>query len=144
MGNAPIGEDSDPAKFPGMEATKKAIKEATGADVKFVFPSIGQETQQFNVLLASGEMPDIVTYWWYDIPGGIEKAIEDKLIYPMDKEFLEKNAPNFKKLIDSNELIDKASKTDSGTYFTFPYLLAEDEERPGVAIPTNGFIMRAD
>lgn len=143
QGSSPIGEYSDPNTFPGMEAVKKAIKEETGADIEFVFPSIGQEQQQFNLLVASQEMPDIVSFWWYDIPGGVEKAIEDKLIYPMDAEFLEKNAPDFKKMLDENEALDKACKTDNGTYFTFPYLMAGDVST-GVATPTNGYMMRAD
>ena len=38
------------------------IKENTGVKVEFVHPEPGQGTEQFNLMLASGELPDIVEY----------------------------------------------------------------------------------
>lgn len=97
----------------------KAISEATGVEVKYIHPSEGQEVEQFNLMIASNELPDALEYNWTSYPGGPEKAIADGVIIPLN-DLIDKHAPNLKKLLASDPELDKMVKTDSGQYYAFP------------------------
>jgi len=56
------------------------LQKATGIKVNFTHPPKGQETEYVNILIASGDLPDIMWYTWLDYPGGITAAIEQNLI----------------------------------------------------------------
>ena len=55
--------------FDESNLAKQLMKE-TGTDIKFVHPPQGQESEKFNLLTASTELPDIITYNWEKYPGG--------------------------------------------------------------------------
>ncbi|MEG1442054.1 MAG: hypothetical protein RSC29_05270, partial [Oscillospiraceae bacterium] len=59
-GGAAIGKFSEPAKYPSWENWSKKV----GVKFEYVFPTAGQEKQQFNLLLASGDLPDLVGWYW--------------------------------------------------------------------------------
>ena len=121
---------------------KQMVKEL-GTELEYVYCTAGQEWEQFNLLLASGKFPDIVNFWWGQVPGGVDKLINSGIIYKMDAEFLKKNAPDFYKQLEENNIYDKACKTDGGDYYQFPkffdYQGGKDEP-----LYTNGFYMRKD
>lgn len=103
-------------------AMYKKLEEETGMHIEFIHPPIGQEKEQFNLLLTSDELPDIIEFWWPQYPGGVQKAIDDGIIIALN-DYLEDYAPNFSKLISEGELAevyDKGAKTDDGNYFGFP------------------------
>ena len=52
----------------------------TGVPLTFISPPAGQEKEGLNVLLASGDLPDMMEYDWFGFPGGPEKAISDGYI----------------------------------------------------------------
>jgi putative aldouronate transport system substrate-binding protein len=99
----------------------KAIAEATGVKVEYIHPSEGQELEQFNLLIASTELPDAMEYTWTSYPGGPEKAIADGVIVPLN-DLIDKHAPNLKKILEADPELDKMVKTDSGQYYAFPML----------------------
>jgi putative aldouronate transport system substrate-binding protein len=50
----------------------------TGVKLKFTQPPANQAKEALNILLASGEQPDMIEYAWGNaFPGGPEKAIKD-------------------------------------------------------------------
>ena len=104
----------------------KAAAEQTGVNVEYRHPAIGQETEQFNLLIASGDLPDIIESTWYEFPGGPAKAIDDGYIIPLG-DYLEKYAPNLSKYLSENPDIDKAIKTDEGTYYEFPFVRGHEK-----------------
>lgn len=97
----------------------KAIAEATGVKVEYIHPTDGQAEEQFNLLLASTKLPDVLEYDWSIYPGGPEKAITDGVIIPLN-DLIDQYAPNLKKLLESDPELDKMVKTDSGQYYAFP------------------------
>lgn len=137
--SAPIGGYTDKSQFP----FKDALEKETGIQLEFIFPALGQDQQQFNLLLASRNLPDIVSYYWGDVPGGAEKAIKDGYILKMDNAFLKKNSPDFYEIINSNEAYRKLSQTDSGDYYYYPMLLDIGGEKE-ITTVVSGFVMRAD
>lgn len=102
------------------------MEKRTGVKMEYIHPAIGQEGEQFNLLLASGDMPDIVEYNWYGIPGGPEKALEDGYIQKLNP-LLEQYAPNLTGYLKENPEIDRMVKTDSGNYYVFPFLRGDEK-----------------
>lgn len=103
----------------------KEVEKRTGVKVEYVHPQIGQETEQFNILLASNELPDIVTYNWAGYAGGPDQAIDEEYIYKLNDVF-EKYAPALTKYLSQNPDVDKKIKTDNGSYYVFPFVRGEE------------------
>lgn len=103
----------------------KELEKQTGIKVDYVHPVTGQEKEKFNLMLASGDMPDLVEYQWGEFPGGPDKAIKDGSIIKLN-EAIDKYAPNLKKFLKDNPEIDKACKTDSGNYYMFPFIRGDE------------------
>jgi len=97
----------------------KELEKRTGIHIDFIHPTSGQEDEQFNLMVAANELPDFIEYNWSNYPGGVEKAINDNIIIKLN-DLMEEHTPNFLKVLQSNQLYDKQSKTDSGIYYGFP------------------------
>ncbi len=101
------------------------IMKRTGIKVRFLHPAMGQETEKFNLMLASGELPDIIEWQgWLTYPGGPEKAIEDGFIVQLNS-LIDKYSPNLKKVLRDKEL-NKMVRTDSGKYFVYPNVRGDE------------------
>lgn len=126
----PIKTDKTLTYWGEYTTTKKSVDEVpvfqewqkrTGVPLKFITPPSGQERDALNVLLASGDLPDMIEYDWFSFPGGPEKAIADGYILKLN-DVIDKYAPNLKKYLQEHPEIDKMVKTDNGSYYTFPFL----------------------
>ncbi|MGG1517593.1 extracellular solute-binding protein [Paenibacillus oryzisoli] len=134
-----------PAFFPNLADSPfgKQLEKETGVKVKYTHPADGQSKDQFNLLIASNNLPDVIEYSWGGTgtaaayPGGPEKAIADKVILPLN-DLIDKNAPNLKKLLQQDKELDKMIKTDSGTYYAFPMI------RPDNGLVFRGPMLRKD
>ena len=63
----------------------KEIEARTGIDLEFIHPPIGDDGTYFNILLTSGEYPDIfITYDFDNYPGGVSGAVNDGILTDMD------------------------------------------------------------
>lgn len=123
----PIDENitANVAEYSQTEFAKAAVKQ-TGVKIEYLHPAIGQETEQFNLLISSGELPDIIESGWYEFPGGPAKAIEDGYIVSLG-DYMAKYAPNLSKYLAENPDIDKAIKTDEGEYYEFPFVRGDEK-----------------
>lgn len=100
-------------------------QKVTGVTMEFINPPLGQHVEAFNVLLASGELPDIIEWDWLKFPGGPEKAINDGYILKLN-DAIEQYAPNLRKYLQEHPDVDKQIKTDSGAYYAFPFIRGDD------------------
>lgn len=117
----------------------KGLMENTGIDIEFLQPPQGQDKEQFSLIIADGDLPDIMEYNWVaDYPGGPEKAIRDGVIVPLN-DIIDQYCPNLKKYLEENPEIDRACKTDDGNYYCFPFVRGNDE-----LLNTIGLMLRAD
>ncbi len=114
--------------------------EKTGVTLETTYATTGQDVQQFNLLLASGDLPDMIWYKWDRYPGGVEKAVQDKYILALN-EYLPDYAPNFYNLLQSNDELDRLFKTDSGNYCLIGGIDPQYRER---TIGSGGYIVRKD
>lgn len=100
----------------------KGWQAETGAQIEFLHPPAGQLKEQFSLILADGNLPDLMEYnWMVDYPGGPEKAIKDGVILPLNDIF-EQYCPNLTAYLQANPDIDKMIKTDEGHYYVFPFI----------------------
>lgn len=113
----------------------KAFQEQMGATIEFEHPTTGGGSEQFNLMLASGELPDIIDHYWTDFPGGPEKAIKDGYIIALN-DYIDAYAPNFKKYMEEHPDLKKDIMTDNGTIYMFPYI--------NCVYSTGGLIIRQD
>lgn len=68
------------------------LEDATGVNVDYVSPAVGQENTQFNLLTVGGQLPDVVRHTiTTQYRGGVDGAVADGLI--MDPTALIKHMP---------------------------------------------------
>ncbi|WP_026486084.1 extracellular solute-binding protein [Caldanaerobius polysaccharolyticus] len=106
--------------YNGIKAYQE-IEKRTGIHIKFLHPPIGQESDQFNLMMASNDLPDIIYYNWGSVSGGPAKALNDGSIIKLN-DLIEKYAPNLRKILQENPDIRKQVELDDGTIYAFPYI----------------------
>jgi putative aldouronate transport system substrate-binding protein len=123
---APLSDRVSPL-FKNLNDTElyKRVEQITGVHILFRHPPVGQESEQFNLLIASKDLPDILENNFFPYPGGPEKAIADGVILRLN-DLIDKHAPNLKKRYRENPFWEKLAKTDSGTHYTFPFIRGDD------------------
>ena len=94
---------------------KKAIEEATNVKLDVILVEDEKCTEKFNLLVASGSVPDIVTQ--YTISTSNQYALQGAFINV--EQYLDK-MPTFKKFLEANE--DKAGplRASDGNLYSFP------------------------
>ena len=120
----------------------KNYEEKTGIKVEWTFANTDVK-QQFNLLVASGDFPDMVSYMWgvsADFPGGPERAISEGYISVLD-DLIPQYAPNFNAYLEGNELARRELKTDSSNYYYIPNYVTTKEANGAVS---NGYVFRKD
>ena len=116
----------------------QGLNERMGVQIEYIHPAQGMEGEQFNLLIASGRLPDIVEYNWFTgYNGGPDAAIRNQLIYPLNT-VLDTWAPDFRKYSADNDL-DKLFKTDEGNWYGTAMVNLEDP-----VMTTSGPIIRQD
>ncbi len=123
----------------------QTLMERTNTDISFQHVPASNDSvmsEGFNILIASGNYPDIIEYKWIDYPGGPQAAIDDGVIIPLNDVF-EKYCPNITKFLAEHPDIAKMISTDDGTYYVFPFLRGESYENNNL-IFTEGWVWRLD
>ena len=85
------------------------LERQTGVHVTFIHPPVGQELEQYNLMVASQDLPDIISY---DYPSGADSAIDEKIYRPLDG--LMEYSPNMQAIMDSDPEIRKQMTTTNG------------------------------
>jgi putative aldouronate transport system substrate-binding protein len=97
----------------------------TNVTIEFIHPPAGLASEQLNLMLAAGDLPDL-TYWnWNRVAGGPAKLLADNIILPLN-EYIEK-LPYLGKFLADNPAVDKEVKTDDGDYYCYPYIRKSDD-----------------
>lgn len=98
------------------------MSKATGTEVEFIHPVSGSTgTEAFQILLSSGDYPDMIEYNWKSYAGGTDRAIEDGVIISLN-EYLEaskKTADYFLEHVKKSNyktVTDFAAPTDVGLF----------------------------
>lgn len=124
-GFSPISGLGDIKTFNDTEFAKQLIKE-TGVNIKWIHPPGNDAAAALNVLISSGDLPDIIQNDWYVYPGGPEAPINNGTTVKLN-DLIDKYAPNLKAYLKANPDLDKEVKTDAGSYYAFPFLRDSEE-----------------
>ncbi len=95
------------------------LEKRTNVHIKIIQVSTETTMETFNLMVASGEYPDLIMNAPSMYVGGGDKAIKDNVIIRLN-ELIEKSMPNLKNIMASNEKIKKGMLTDEGNIATFP------------------------
>lgn len=106
----------------------KELETRTNVHVEFIHPAEGQESEQFNLMVNSKDLPDVIQTYAGDYKGGMDKAISDG-VYLKLNDLIDKYAPNFKKLRQDDPELARQTITDQGNIYAFP-VIGEDKNEP--------------
>lgn len=106
-----------------QEMTKR-----TGTEIDFIHPAQGTTgSEAFQILMASGDFPDMIEYGWIEYTGGPDQAIEDGVIIALN-DYMEDYAPNYydymegKKAEENGYTYKLTSISEKGNYYGFKNL----------------------
>ncbi|WP_135552765.1 type 2 periplasmic-binding domain-containing protein [Paenibacillus cymbidii] len=102
-------------------AMYKEMEKRTNVKLQFKHPAANQVDEQFKLMIASHDLPDVIETNWVSYPGSPTKAIEDGVIIKLN-DLIDANAPNLKKLLAQNPEANKQLRTDRGELYAFPSL----------------------
>jgi len=100
------------------------MQKRLGIDLEFRSPPLTNVTEAFNLMVTSRDLPDIITYDWFDVPGGAANYIRDDVILPLDDIF-DKYAPTIKKVLQLYPNARRESSLDDGTHYCFPQIYTD-------------------
>jgi len=102
----------------------KELENRLNIKLKIMGPPSGEDyNTAVNLLLVSGEYPDLLFYNWNNYNGGYEAAIEDGIIYPFGRyEEDVAKVPNWYAALESNDMIRRAVTQDDGTVVSFCHI----------------------
>lgn len=89
--------------------------EKLGVTIDFIHPTTGSESDQFNLMIASTELPDVILWDFATTPMGLDQLISDKILLDMDN-LIREYAPNFLNVLASNPSYDKEALSNDGRY----------------------------
>ena len=104
----------------------QAWEKNTGVKIKWIEPTMGLDAEQFNLMLASHDLPDVFELpsklgSWTTMPGGAEKFYKDRVILKLN-DLIDKYAPNFKAVLRKNPQIRKELMSDDGSIYYIPQM----------------------
>jgi putative aldouronate transport system substrate-binding protein len=96
------------------------LNEQVGVNIEWMFPPAGaaDESQEFNLIIASGNFPDIMFSGL--IMRDAERLIDEGVFRDLTP-YMERYAPNYFAFLQEDPVRDRAFKTDSGRYFGFGF-----------------------
>ncbi len=114
----------------------KDLAEKTGIEIEWKHPAAGTTAEALQLMMASGKMTDMIQASWLAL--GPQAYVDNKQIYALDG-ILEDYAPNLNKYLEEHEDIQKMVKTDSGSYYAFPFIRGDE-----MLLISMGFMLRSD
>ena len=99
----------------------KELEKRTGVKINWLYPPVGQETDNFNLRVNSDELPHVFRTP-PNYPGGYQKAVEDGIYMSLTKYYDEGLMPNIKWLRENNSEINRDIITDDGGMVYWPMI----------------------
>ncbi len=117
----------------------KEVQKRVGVDIEFLHAPSSNVLDQFNLIVASRDLPDIMEFDLYGrYPGGPAKAIADG-VTQRHNEIFDKYAPNVSAIYKAHPDWAKQAKIDDGSFYGFPFIRGN----PALAV-WNGPMFRKD
>lgn len=127
---APEGDGAELMDSYADNLVMKTAEAETNVAINFREVSFLAVEEQFNLMLASGDLPDIIQGFGEYYTKGLDHAIEEDLIVDLTGYLEDGYAPNFAAIRNSNKQIARETATDSGTVGSFYFLIGDADEGP--------------
>lgn len=88
-------------------------EEDTGVHIEFQEISASAYNTQFNLMVASGDYPDLIDGFEINYTSGVDSAIEEGIIIDL-ADMLEEYAPNYRAILSAHPGTEKDTRSDSG------------------------------
>lgn len=121
----------------GKSSVLQAVEEKTGVGLRFMLQSVTTANDNFNLLVASGDYPDLFQNAGSYYSGGMDKAVDEEVLVDLT-ERLETCAPNYNALIHQDAATLADASTSSGRVVEFNRIM-EDYTRS-----STGLVIRQD
>ena len=121
LGRAGTGGHVSLATHPGWIELQRRMN----VEIDFRSPPMGNETETFNLMMASRDFPDIITHNWGSVPGGPGGYIRDDVIIRLN-DVIDRWAPDTRRAFERYPVAKREATMDDGTLFCFPQIYAND------------------
>lgn len=102
----------------GRVAAFQAAAEKLGVELEFIHPTTGSEADQFNLMIGSGQYPDIIVWEFSTAAMGLSELIDNGVLIDMDS-LIREYAPNYLKVLERNPIYPKEVRSNEGKYQAF-------------------------
>lgn len=102
------------------------MEEMTGCHVEWTHPAGSAAEEKFNLLIASGNLPDMIVYSWSGVAGGAAMYAEDDVIIPLAS-LIDKYMPNLTAYNEEHPDVKKQYMDDSGEIYYIPFIRKDKE-----------------
>lgn len=109
MRDATSGAAGDWNNIKGFQKAEEIL----GVDIEFIMPAVGSEADQFNLMIASGEYPDIIMWDFNSTPMTLDQMVDSGILLDMDS-YIRQYAPNYLALLETNEEYKLEGTADNG------------------------------
>ena len=121
----------------GKNSVLQAAKETTGVSLSFILQSVNAATDNFNLMVASGDYPDLIFNPSSYYTGGMDKAVSDEVLLDLSG-MVEEYAPNYYRLVTQDETTLGEATTATGKFVEIMRLEADYIK------PSTGLVVRQD
>lgn len=111
MKDATSGAAGDWGNIKGFQKAEEIL----GVNIEFIMPAVGSESDQFNLMIASGVYPDIIMWDFNSTPMTLAEMVDSGILIDMDS-YIRQYAPNYLALLETNEEYQKEAIADNGHY----------------------------
>lgn len=118
-------------------ATYQELMKRTGVNLSFIHFHPDTQTEQFNLICASGDYPDVMNGVVNQYTGGADKGIEDGVFIDL-LEYLEEYAPHYYNIISTDPDLYEDVTTPEGAVAGFYSVYAEPR------LNDMGYVIRQD
>jgi putative aldouronate transport system substrate-binding protein len=109
---------NNPDNAPVVQESDRMFKEKYGYNIKreYIFCGQDETIQKLQLMISSGDIPDVMPGISYTYPGGASAAGRDGIIADFMK--YKENIPNIVKLFEEQPMLAKQLKTDEGALYS--------------------------
>lgn len=111
MKDATSGAAGDWGNIKGFQKAEEIL----GVNIEFIMPAVGSEADQFNLMVASGEYPDIIMWDFNSTPMTLTEMVNSGILIDIDP-YIRQYAPNYLALLETSEEYQKEAIADNGHY----------------------------
>lgn len=105
------------------------MERVTGTKINWINPTSSAVNEQFNLMIVSGDLPDIIAYGWMGVTGGIQKYVDDNIIIDMTPYIDNGDMPAIAQMFDEYPIVEKQIRQDNGCVYYMPIVRKDDELR---------------